>query len=149
MGDSYQSLTENQHIGIAAFGLPDGCTFFTERVLKGALQTLLRRSGVEWLQWIGSRQPEFVVQIITVGKRGPALQAVHASLDEIGILRTCQIAYFDCDELYWRTVYPLGAEPFDHFLDPDKVAAAGREFMAWMEAYEALLRRRRIQGEGS
>ena len=149
MSDSDESIMANQHIGIAALGVPDGCTFFTGIVLKGALQAILRRSGVEWLQWIGSRQPEFVVQIITVRERGPALQAVHAALDEIGILGVCQIAYLDWDEIYWRTVHPLDAGPFDHFLDPDKAAAADREFKAWMEAYEALLRHRRIQGEGS
>jgi hypothetical protein len=100
------------------------------------------------LEWTGSRQPEFVVQLITVRDRSPALQAVHAALNEIGILRVCQIAYLDWDEIYWRTVYPLGAEPFDHFVDPDKAAAADREFKRWLEAYEEVQRRRCTQGEG-
>jgi hypothetical protein len=71
------------------------------------------------------------------------LQAVHAALDEIGILGVCQIAYLDWDELYWRTVHPLGAEPFDQFLKPDEAAPAAREFNAWLEAYRELERRRK------
>ena len=141
MSDSEQLLKANQHIGVAAIGVPDGCTFFTELVLIGALKALLRRGGVEWLEWTASCQPDVVVQIITVRDRGPVLRAVHDALDEIGILGICQIAYVDWDEMYWRTVHPLGASPFNRFLDRDKIATASREFEAWREAFRELQRR--------
>lgn len=143
MSDSDQFIMENQHIAVAAVGVPDGCTFFTEIVLKGALQALLRRSGVEWLRWTGSRQPDFVVQVITVRDRGPALQAVRDALGEIGILGICHIAYLDWDEIYWRTLHPPGAAPFDQFLKPDEAATADKEFKAWLEVYRELQRRQR------
>ena len=143
MSYSDQFIKENQHIAIAAFGVPDGCTIFTQIVLNGALKALLRRRGVEWLKWTGSRQPDYVEELITVRERGPALQAVHAALDEIGILGLCHIAYLDWDEIYWRIVHPDGAPPFDQFLNPALARNAATEFKAWLEVYRELERRQK------
>ena len=143
MSNMEHFVKENQTIAIAALGVPDGCTIFTEIVLRGALKALLRRRGVEWLEWSGTRQPDFVVELITVRERGPALQAVHATLDEIGILGLCHIAYFDCDEIYWRTVHPDGAPPFDQFLNPALARNAATRVKMWLEVYRDLERRQK------
>lgn len=147
MSDSDQYPKEPERIAIATLGVPDGCTFFAQRVLTKALQALLRRRSVSWVGWGASRQPEHIVQLITVRERVPALQAVHAALDELGLLGHSQIAYLDWDELYWRNVHPLGAAPFDRFLNLDDAARAVEQAKSWLEAYQEAFRRQKLPEE--
>jgi hypothetical protein len=130
---------DSQYIAIAAIGVPNGCTSFGEIVLRGALQSLLRRAEVSWSSWSGSCQPLFILELITVSDRAPVLRAVQAALKELGILEICQVAYLDWDELYWRTVYPSGAGSFDQFIRPEDAARAAAQSKALLSAWQELL----------
>jgi hypothetical protein len=67
---------------------------------------------------------EFLLVSFTVDSRLAAFGAMRDSLDALGVLEQSEIAFYDQDEQFWRTVHPLPAEPFDRFLTPERFAFA-------------------------
>ena len=126
---------------------PGSCTLFASRLFSGIIERGLQKENVE-LSNCGAFWGEgFVVAAAMVREIKPALQAMFRTVESCKPMNQYprEIAYWDADEGFWRTVYPeQAAAPFSRFLTPEIMAASQHkceEEIALFEACFALAKR--------
>src|ERR1017187_1427909 len=79
-----------------------------------------------------------MVWTMTTQDHNAALRAVEQVLKEMGFWESCEVAFFDKAEGYWRTIHPYGAAPFDLLLSKDNIEAAMQQLAAEEELIQAV-----------
>jgi hypothetical protein len=108
--------------------IPDSSTLFAAQLFAGIVEKQLHAESVETLGVGSFCGHDFVVAVARVGEIKPALRAIRAALEICPLNRyPTELAFFDCDEGFWRTVDPVPAPaPFGRFLT-DEVLKANQE----------------------
>jgi hypothetical protein len=131
---------------------PGGTSSLAMVLLSSILQTHLAEEACE--DGVASALGDtFVVVTVQVRDRKSGLAKVLSGLREtryggLPLLGLCEIAYYDHDEDFWRTVYPAGAPPFSRFLTPEVLQASDEINRREVRAFEELWKRvRALIGE--
>ena len=146
-------------IGLALLTpMPWGCNALMASFFWAALDAGLRLKGIRPTGVGGLFRPCFIVWTMPTPDRNPALRAVEQVVKEFLVemvpWNNYELAFFDKQEDYWRTIHPYGAPPFGRFLTKDNILAAREQMAADNEAFKrgaAVLRSllRGIKGEHS
>ena len=135
--------SDNPIVALSVFVLPSQASLFALFLLINTLRAEFRRAGIQLAEDCGGLAgPGFLLCLFKVGDQRAAVRAIHALMSELGLLTVSQIAYFDRDEVFWRSVYPEKAGLFDIFFAPEharvneeKLAVAAAELAALASAF--------------
>ena len=123
------------------------------KLFHGDLEARLRAVSIDPADNGGLFGSDFIVWTMWTEDRNPVLRAVERVIKEMGLWETCELAFFDKAEAYWRTIHPYGAAPFDRFFTLDNFRFAkerlGLDQESLLNSASDLRRMLRIQGEGS
>jgi hypothetical protein len=109
-------------------------------MMLGAIRAGLRRAGIDNEPAGTMYGRGFALCLVKVADSNPALRSIRETLQDLGFLDRCEIAFSDSEGEPWRTVQPEGAKPFERFLTDEKLRLALEAALLEVKVTEALLR---------